>query len=503
MNGEQRVPKVFISYSWDNEPHKRWVKEFAAGLRRDGVDVTLDQWHVRPGDQLPAFMEQSVRDNDFVLIICTPVYKRKSEARAGGVGYEGDVIQGEVFVHSNHRKFVPILRGDDWIDSAPSKLVGKAYISLREGPDYRHNYEILLRNLHSMPESLPPIGSKPDLSRDHVTAMTPCDLKGHMKPVVRVAAIADKDQIASLDQYGQVIIWDTRRNVCVRMISTGFNYHGVFAVAQSERNAIALESGKYPHNIALYDLEVDNPPLVFEDTELESRYGYQNDLVATAATPDLGLAVTGSKRGQIAVWDLKKAVKLWTIQAFDAKSHFDMGTHWKGGVNHLVISEDGSRVVTTQSEYDSRIHVWDIRRGVQLHKFPAPKEFYWHEDDASTRVGFQEFCLTPDGTRLLTGDLHGGLRIWDLETGLLLRELPGRVVRVLAISPDGGIAATSGVTYGPEVGRITLWDLGSGAELDHRWYHSGPVHTLSISVDSRFVISGGEDTMVRIREIAE
>jgi hypothetical protein len=73
------VPKVFISYSWDNEPHKTWVKELAARLRSEGVDVKLDLWEVTPGAQLPQYMERSVRDNDFVLIICTPQYKSRSD----------------------------------------------------------------------------------------------------------------------------------------------------------------------------------------------------------------------------------------------------------------------------------------------------------------------------------------------------------------------------------------------------------------------------------------
>jgi len=68
-------PKVFISYSWDDEEHKAWVRDLATRLRCDGIDVTLDQWHAVPGDQLPAFMERAVYDNAFVLLICTPAYK--------------------------------------------------------------------------------------------------------------------------------------------------------------------------------------------------------------------------------------------------------------------------------------------------------------------------------------------------------------------------------------------------------------------------------------------
>ena len=51
------VPKAFISYSWDDDAHKEWVKGLATRLRADGVDVTLDRWHAIPGEAIPAFME--------------------------------------------------------------------------------------------------------------------------------------------------------------------------------------------------------------------------------------------------------------------------------------------------------------------------------------------------------------------------------------------------------------------------------------------------------------
>ncbi|HEY5731981.1 MAG TPA: toll/interleukin-1 receptor domain-containing protein, partial [Anaerolineales bacterium] len=72
--GEQYVAgqsvKVFISYSWDDDMHREWVREFATRLRSDGIDVTLDRWHAVPGDQLSQFMENAVRDSDFVLCVC-------------------------------------------------------------------------------------------------------------------------------------------------------------------------------------------------------------------------------------------------------------------------------------------------------------------------------------------------------------------------------------------------------------------------------------------------
>jgi hypothetical protein len=63
------TPKAFISYAWEGKELQAWVRELAVRLRGDGVDVTLDQWALQPGDQLPTFMENSVRDNDYILII--------------------------------------------------------------------------------------------------------------------------------------------------------------------------------------------------------------------------------------------------------------------------------------------------------------------------------------------------------------------------------------------------------------------------------------------------
>ncbi|MGA2408352.1 MAG: toll/interleukin-1 receptor domain-containing protein [Bacteroidales bacterium] len=154
----KNTPTAFISYSWDDDDHKKWVKAIAIKLRDDGVDVKLDQWELIPGDQLPSFMEKSIRDVDFVLIICTPNYKRKSDKRKGGVGYEGDIITAELFQNQNHRKFIPLLRKSEWIESAPSWISGKYYIDLRDAVKFHSNYEDLITTILNIREAAPPIG---------------------------------------------------------------------------------------------------------------------------------------------------------------------------------------------------------------------------------------------------------------------------------------------------------------------------------------------------------
>ncbi|WP_167612437.1 toll/interleukin-1 receptor domain-containing protein [Maribellus sediminis] len=151
-------PTAFISYSWEDDEHKNWVKSLASRLRDNGVDVKLDQWEIVPGDQLPNFMEKSIREIDYVLIICTPKYKSKSDKREGGVGYEGDIITGEVFQNQNQLKFIPILRKGNWKESAPTWISGKYYIDLSELANIESNFKDLITTILNIRETAPPLG---------------------------------------------------------------------------------------------------------------------------------------------------------------------------------------------------------------------------------------------------------------------------------------------------------------------------------------------------------
>jgi hypothetical protein len=151
-------PKTFISYAWESDDAKEWVKKLATELRNDGIDAKLDQWEVVPGDQMPHFMEKSVRENDYVLIICTPKYKSKSENRIGGVGYEGDIMTAEVLQTSNHRKFIPILKFGTKETSIPSWLQGKYYVDLSNQTHYDNNYPDLTTTLLNSREGAPALG---------------------------------------------------------------------------------------------------------------------------------------------------------------------------------------------------------------------------------------------------------------------------------------------------------------------------------------------------------
>lgn len=119
MSHEASSPKVFISYSWEGEAHKDWVRSLSERLAQNGVNVRLDQWHIVPGQSLTQFMEAEVQTCEFVLIVCTKEYRRKSLARAGGVGYEQQIITGNIVAGKPREQFVPLVR-DGEFDLAPN-----------------------------------------------------------------------------------------------------------------------------------------------------------------------------------------------------------------------------------------------------------------------------------------------------------------------------------------------------------------------------------------------
>src|SRR5439155_18031704 len=89
--------RVFISYSWDSDVHKDWVREFADKLATNGIDIILDQYDLRIGEDRFQFMETSVRQADAVLCVCTPAYVSKANGRSAGVGVETSLITLQFF----------------------------------------------------------------------------------------------------------------------------------------------------------------------------------------------------------------------------------------------------------------------------------------------------------------------------------------------------------------------------------------------------------------------
>jgi len=159
-------PVAFMSYSWEAKEHEDWVLALATRLTSEGgVNVILDKWHLRLGMDKTVFMEESVEDSDFVLLICTPEYAKKANKRRGGVGYEAMIITGELADDIQTTKFIPVLRIGAWDKtSMPRWLKTKTGADLRGNPYNEEQFKLLVRELHGQYLKPPAPGPKPDFS---------------------------------------------------------------------------------------------------------------------------------------------------------------------------------------------------------------------------------------------------------------------------------------------------------------------------------------------------
>jgi TIR domain len=130
--GETR-PVVFISYCRESNDHRRWVQAFADRLLLNGVKVIVDSLSLTLGESVTQFMESAIQSSDVVLLVCTPEYKRRSDARQHGVGYEAELLAARRV--RREQSFVPVLRKGDWFTSLPEWAAGLLGVDLRADSD--------------------------------------------------------------------------------------------------------------------------------------------------------------------------------------------------------------------------------------------------------------------------------------------------------------------------------------------------------------------------------
>ncbi len=124
---------VFISYSWENEDHNKRVKLFVELLRENNIYVLFDR-DMPLGERITDFMEL-IDESDYVLFICTPTYKEKSDKGVGGVKYEKNIITAKLYENRNEKNFIPILFSGTWDTSLPIWAKGKLGIDYTKESD--------------------------------------------------------------------------------------------------------------------------------------------------------------------------------------------------------------------------------------------------------------------------------------------------------------------------------------------------------------------------------
>ena len=180
--------------------------------------------------------------------------------------------------------------------------------------------------------------------------------------------------------------------------------------------------------------------------------------------------------------------KLWTIDSDDPPLVIPHGK--TSFVNAASFSPDGKLVVTGSSDQTGGyLRVWDAQTGKLVRKLEG------HEDSVLS------VTFSRDGKRLLTGSYDETARLWDVETGELIRTFVGHDwwVWSAAFSPDEQRIVTAS-----HDGSAMVWSVETGEPIGapfighRRGGSQTPIYVVAFSPDGQLVASGGLDNRVLI-----
>ncbi|MFO1501043.1 MAG: serine/threonine-protein kinase [Verrucomicrobiota bacterium] len=126
-----------------------------------------------------------------------------------------------------------------------------------------------------------------------------------------------------------------------------------------------------------------------------------------------------------------------------------------------------------------------------------------HRQDVRTwEEGGSRVAWAPDGKRLFSGPVNGGIAAFDLATAWTAR-LHDAEPRVLSIacSPDGALLAASTVGTLNPTHDISLWETATGKRRAELRGHSANVWRICFSPDGRYLASGSSDQSIRLWEV--
>lgn len=189
------IPKVFISYSWDNNQHEEWVMAFANELRQKGVDATIDKFITQQGTMnLNRMMIESIKDSEFTIIVMTPNYAERADEFIGGVGLESQLLLN--FIQNEPSRIIPVLRSCSEMRTraVPFYLKGFEYIDFSDSSNFEDRLNDILHKIFKVDKyKQSPLGGRPDLKSREVTMQTFHSVDDELIPDLK--RITDLDKI--------------------------------------------------------------------------------------------------------------------------------------------------------------------------------------------------------------------------------------------------------------------------------------------------------------------
>jgi len=187
----------------------------------------------------------------------------------------------------------------------------------------------------------------------------------------------------------------------------------------------------------------------------------------------------------VATGDIEGAVKVWDRQTRDPVSAISVSN--KDEITALRLSPDERHVAAATRS--GAVFVWDVSTGAPLFA-------------ATHGAKVNAIAVEADKGRTLTGGDDGEVKMWNSAGQLDTTQILGDPVTDLAVSSDGkSLAATMGRFGEKPHGATVLLNRDTGEVLRQIEDSSSPVQAAAFSADSRWLLTGGQDSMARLWDV--
>lgn len=323
--------------------------------------------------------------------------------------------------------------------------------------------------------------------------------KGHTDNVMSVAFNPDGRRVASCSSDNTVKVWESLANGETQVLrdhgekvrDLAFSADGSRLVSVDDAGAVYVwdaESGReaiLPFKVSPAIHSVSFGPdgrFAFDSGGLvqvrDSSTGRELLKFGKGAAPISRVA--SRPDGQRIACAQGKDIKIWdpneaTIVR-ELTGHSDL-------IASLAYSPDGTRIVSADEV--GHLKIWDADNGRALHSIGNPTPV----------AELHAVAFSPSGRRIATAGRDGMARVIDAESGRELVVLKGHIGAVydVAFSPDGRRIATCARDQ-----TVKLWDAVTGSEVLTLKGHTSSVVAVSFSPDGRRIASGSGDRTVRI-----
>jgi WD40 repeat protein len=235
---------------------------------------------------------------------------------------------------------------------------------------------------------------------------------------------------------------------------------------------------------------------------------HSKDVRSVAISPDGKTLITGSYDHSIKLWDRFTGQETRTLRGHTS------------GVRIVAISPDGKTLVS--GDETGVIKVWELSTGLEKYTLREhfretvnPNVRTVQESFRRESVGISSVTIRRDSQTFASGDLNGNIKIWDLETGKLLRTLSTfhevgegtaksftySSVESMVFSSDGKNLASGGIDN--TVPTFMVWNLSTGEAIRTMLLPDQPstISSVSLGLDGNTLVSGDIGNVTKIWDL--